>query len=593
MHPVTKEKSQVLPQKLSSFFKIFTQRYIWYVSGLLLFALISAFFNTSIDYELNIGILDSFVSEKTKPIFSLITYFLLHITMDRLFCFLAQKLTIFYKPRIINDVMTPLYMQVMRHSLHWFATNPAQKISKAVHDFQHGLTSFVNALFSMARHGFLVVICLIFVKKICFTSAVILIVFIMTYIPIIFSLLKRQLKIEKRFALSKKRSLDIFNDAIKNALGVKTLGSLFQDFSFKLMPSLQKWGNWSKKTIAYQAYYIAIADTILLLAMIAVQLAVITHYYRQGILRSPGHFTFIAVASLKMHYELSEFLKKIVLSLKPKIEDIRQSYTFITASPHDLDPPNARSLSAAHGAITYTDVSFAYEPGKDVLKNLNVTMLPGQKIAIIGEPGSGKKTFIKCLLKYFPPSKGFITIGGQDIAMVTQESLSDHIALIPQCVPLFQRSVLDNLRMAAPNASLKDMEDVCKKAKIHQEIMGMPDAYHTLLGDHGLPLSEATRQGFAVARALLKKAPILIVEESPSVLDTPTERLIESSLNAIMEDSTATQLVLAHKLSTLIHMDRILIFDKGSLVQDGTHDQLSKESGGIYKKLLDDRYRHF
>jgi ATP-binding cassette subfamily B protein len=177
--------------------------------------------------------------------------------------------------------------------------------------------------------------------------------------------------------------------------------------------------------------------------------------------------------------------------------------------------------------------------------------------------------------------------------MVTQESLSDHIALIPQCVPLFQRSVLDNLRMAAPNASLKDMEDVCKKAKIHQEIMGMPDAYHTLLGDHGLPLSEATRQGFAVARALLKKAPILIVEESPSVLDTPTERLIESSLNAIMEDSTATQLVLAHKLSTLIHMDRILIFDKGSLVQDGTHDQLSKESGGIYKKLLDDRYRHF
>jgi ATP-binding cassette subfamily B protein len=404
--------------------------------------------------------------------------------------------------------------------------------------------------------------------------------------------LKKELRLQYNAYLSKKESLSIFHDSIDHAIGIKTQASVIRDFSMQLLPSLKKRAAWLKKDLSYQSHYVNMADTLFLLIMGVSQLGLIAHYYHQGFLHSPGEFTFVALISLQVHHELSKLMKKIVLSIQEKIIKIKKAYHFIKRSPSDLDPPNAQALSAAHGEIVYTKVSFTYEPGKEVLKNIDVRILPGQKVALMGTSDSGKRTFIKSLLKYFPLGTGAITIDGQDLAMVTQESLSDPIALITQSTPLFAASVLDNLRIVAPKAPLEAIEQACKKAAIHEDIMAMDSGYNTVLGQQGVHLSEGQSQRLAVARALLKNATIVIFEELTPSDDAPKDPLSASAINAIITESNATRLILAHKKATLLQMDRIFVFDQGSLVQDGTHDQLMKESDGTYKKLLDDWYNY-
>lgn len=240
---------------------------------------------------------------------------------------------------------------------------------------------------------------------------------------------------------------------------------------------------------------------------------------------------------------------------------------------HDLvDAKDATPLAVKHGEIIFKDVTFDYRKGSQVFENLNVTIPAGQKVGLVGFSGSGKSTFVNLILRFYDLNHGQILLDGQDIATVTQDSLREQIAMIPQDPTLFHRSLMENIRYGDLNASDDEVIAASKLAHCHEFISKLPEGYAALVGERGVKLSGGQRQRIAIARAILKNAPILILDEATSALDSVTERLIQESLHHLMEGRTA--IVVAHRLSTLSDMDRILVFDKGHVVEDGTREEL-------------------
>jgi ATP-binding cassette subfamily B protein len=559
--------------------------------GLLFFSIASAIFKVRVDFELQ-ELIDSLTSDLNASMASLTVYFIVHKTMHHVVHFLQKLLSAFYNPRILQDISEALYVQVMRHSLQWFDSHLSGEVSSKINDFQDGLLTLLTTSFHVASHLCLILVSLIFLSMFSWQATLVLVVFIAIYTPLMFFFLKRQMALEEDCAIVRQEAFGVINDSISSVFGIKTMGRLSWEFSLKLLPALKKWRNDEAKSRWYHAYYVDTTDTVLVMIMGTVQITLIAYLYRHGLLTA-GQFAFTTIATLQVHKDLSELVEKIVLSCNPKIAALKASYSFMTLLPSEQEPAISCTLPVIHGKIQYKNVSFGYGPQDLVLKNLNVTILPGQKIGIVGGSGAGKSTFIKCLLKYFPIAEGTILLDDMDIAGVTQESLCSQITLIPQEVPIFHRSVLQNLRMIQPTASTEDIEAVCKKAHIHGDIMAMKDQYHTILGERGIKLSGGQRQRLSIARAMLKNAPIMILDEATSALDAPTERLIQSALDVMMEETQATTLIISHRMSTFVDMERILVFDKGRIVQDGPHSQLVQEPGSVYKSLWDAQANHF
>lgn len=255
----------------------------------------------------------------------------------------------------------------------------------------------------------------------------------------------------------------------------------------------------------------------------------------------------------------------------------RQALSIIQ-SPHEIvDKPNASPLMVAQGSIVFENVSFHYGKQQTLFENKNLVINPGEKVGLVGFSGSGKTTFVHLILRYYDVDKGRILIDGQDIKEVTLDSLRANIAMIPQDPSLFHRSVWDNISYGKEGASRDEILEAAKKAHIDEFVDKMSDKYNTLVGERGIKLSGGQRQRIAIARALVKNAPILILDEATSALDSVTEKMIQDGLSTLMEGKTC--IVIAHRLSTLSGMDRILVFDKGVVIEEGSHEELIKLKG--------------
>jgi len=229
-------------------------------------------------------------------------------------------------------------------------------------------------------------------------------------------------------------------------------------------------------------------------------------------------------------------------------------------------------------------VYFNYKGTAPLFENICVAIEPGQKVGLVGASGSGKSTFINLILRFYEPKKGRILIDKQDIKEISLSSLRTQIALIPQDPYLFHRTLKENIQYGRPDANYEAVVQAAKQAYAHEFIVKLPQQYNTLVGERGTKLSGGQRQRIAIARGLLKDAPIIILDEATSQLDSITENYIQGSLWDITQNKTT--LVIAHRLATLLHMDRILVFDKGRIAEDGTHDALLAKNG-IYKLLWD------
>ncbi len=254
----------------------------------------------------------------------------------------------------------------------------------------------------------------------------------------------------------------------------------------------------------------------------------------------------------------------------------------VMEDPQDLlDTPRAVPLAVGKGEIIFENVSFHYGE-KQLFQNKAVHIQAGENVGLVGYSGAGKSTFVNLILRFYPLEKGRILIDGQDIACVTLESLRQQVALIPQDPVLFHRSLLDNIRYGRTEASKEEVIAVAKLAHCDEFIRRCPEGYDSLVGERGTKLSGGERQRIAIARAMLTTAPILILDEATSALDSVTERFIQDGLEKLMENRTT--LVIAHRLSTLAKMDRILVFDQGKIVEQGSHlELLAKE--GHYQRM--------
>lgn len=284
----------------------------------------------------------------------------------------------------------------------------------------------------------------------------------------------------------------------------------------------------------------------------------------------------IAMMVWMLGLELPDFIRDIGIC--------SQALSIIQDSHDIADAPGAKPLKVSQGEIIFDNVTFHYEEKKKLFQNKNIIIKAGERVGLVGFSGSGKTTFVHLILRYFDVEEGRILIDGQDIYLVTQDSLRAQIAMIPQDPILFHRSLIENIRYGRPDATDAEVIEASKKAFCDGFIQQLPEKYDTLVGERGMKLSGGQRQRIAIARAILKNAPILILDEATSALDSVTEECIQKSLEGLMNNRTT--IIIAHRLSTLKGMDRILVFENGKIVEEGNHDSLV-ELGGHYANMWD------
>jgi ABC-type transport system involved in Fe-S cluster assembly fused permease/ATPase subunit len=318
--------------------------------------------------------------------------------------------------------------------------------------------------------------------------------------------------------------------------------------------------------------------------IIAIGVTVIMILAAQGVVDGSmtiGDLVLVNAFLLQLFIPLN-FLGMVYSQLKHALADMHLMFDVLNKEPEITDRPDARPLEAGNGEIRFEHVSFAYDNDRPILHDVNFTVAPGQKVAIVGPSGAGKSTLARLLFRFYETSAGRILINNQDISEVTQDSLRRSIGIVPQDTVLFNESLLYNIGYAKPSASRNEIEQAARVANIHGFIEGLPQGYDTLVGERGLKLSGGEKQRVAIARAVLKDPRILVFDEATSSLDSHSEQAILVALREAAAHHTS--LVIAHRLSTIVDADHILVMEAGRIIESGVHQSLLQEKG-TYAKL--------
>jgi ATP-binding cassette subfamily B protein len=297
--------------------------------------------------------------------------------------------------------------------------------------------------------------------------------------------------------------------------------------------------------------------------------------------RTVGDFVLLNLMMLQLYQPLN-FMGMVYRDIKQAIVDIEAMFAILDQNPEIKDAPAARPLRVTAGGVRFESVEFAYDPARPILRGVSFEAKPGQTIAIVGPSGAGKSTISRLLFRFYEPTSGRVLIDGQDVRDVTQSSLRAAIGMVPQDTVLFNDSILYNIRYGRDGATLPEVQAAAENAQIETFIRLLPQGYESQVGERGLKLSGGEKQRVAIARTILKAPPILVLDEATSALDTFTEREIQSALERVSRGRTTV--VIAHRLSTVVGADEILVLDKGLIVERGTHEALL-DRGGVYAAL--------
>ena len=369
-------------------------------------------------------------------------------------------------------------------------------------------------------------------------------------------------------------------DMVSNILAVKSSGaeSLEQNRFSKTV------GSWRKASLGTMRGFLKVStvystiNTIIKIGAIAFAV-----YAAQHNLISVASVYLIITYTGSVAHELWN-MNGIMRSYNRIIGDAHEMVE-ILKTPTTLVDRSDKKLKIKRGGIVMDNVTFTHDEGQGdtLFHDFSLNIQPGEKIGLVGSSGSGKTTLTKLLLRFSDIDSGKITIDSQDIAEVTQASLRQQIAYVPQEPLLFHRSVRENIAYSRPDATDAEIEKAAKKAGAYNFIVKLQDGFDTLVGERGVKLSGGQRQRIAIARAILKDAPILVLDEATSALDSESEALIQKSLETLMKNRTS--IVIAHRLSTIAKLDRIIVLENGRIVEDGSHDQLLAKKRGVYAKL--------
>lgn len=535
-------------------------------------ALLSAFFwGFALEALINKNLTDFFTYLIIWESIWILFYSLLSIPRDTLYNYLEIKFT--------KNVSKDLYHKVSSLPVIAFEKMGIGEIINRVYTDPDRVMELLRSLIRLICKSLVV----IFVIVMCFSISIVLGLevvifgFIMGFISYKFFP-----KIKNTQSEIKKDSDEYVRCATENVTGIREIKALgikkrMEKIMFYKIDSLF---NKTKRIKRYEVAYYNINNFIYFLLQFII-LASCGYFVVQGKI---AYSIFIVIESYIWRIDdvvesLSDFgvnYNKIKVSLT-RIDEI------INNKLYSDEKFGKKKLDNIKGIIEFKNVSFRYNDEEDnVLRNLNLSINPNKKIAIVGKSGNGKSTLFNLLLRYFDSSEGIISIDGVNIKNLTEESLRNNISIIGQAPFLFNMSIVDNLRLVKEDASLDEIKDVCRKAYIDEYIEGLPNGYDTIIGEGGINLSGGQKQRLAIARTLLINTKIILFDEATSALDNKSQEYIKRTIDDLVKDHTI--IIVAHRLSTISDADVINVIDKGQLVASGSHDSLLKESS-VYREL--------
>ncbi len=483
-------------------------------------------------------------------------------------------------PQFEADVRLAMFEYVEKHSYNYFSNNFAGTLSNKISDMVQSMENILRLVIQLFLPVLLaLIIAVFFFASVNINFALILIGWLVIHLGISFAYASKCAKLSDVHAASRSNLAGKIVDSLTNHNNVR----LFARHHFELK-YLSKYQNDEKTKHWDSLWYIEKMKLAMgIVSFFGAGLAMngyMLYSWQQGTITA-GEVVFIFNTSWNI--VMMAWLAALELpSLYKEIGVCKQALSIIQDPIEITDAPQAKPLKVTRGEITFDNVSFHYRPEASIFEDKSITIHAGEKVGLVGFSGSGKTTFVNLILRYYDVEGGRILIDGQDIAEVTQDSLREQIALIPQDASLFHRSLIENIQYGRLNATDEEIVQAAKKAHAHEFIEKMAEGYHTPVGERGVKLSGGQRQRIAITRAILKDAKILILDEATSALDSVTERLIQDSLQDLMHGRTC--IVIAHRLSTLSDMDRILVFKEGHIIEEGSHDELIA-MGGHYATM--------
>lgn len=511
-----------------------------------------------------------------SPIIFYLSMTLLIVVVFRFYDFVWLNLN----PPLKRHIGDTLMKRMMNHSLTMFQNHFAGSLANKIKDVMSGIPDLLKVSISQFFTNFLGLVIAIFtVWTINYKFSALLVGWIIIFIVGSAFFSKRAQKLCDVAAEVRSSVIGQIVDSLSNISSIhlfsakETESKILKRYFDKYVAADQKRDWWFLGMFAFQGLSFVIYQAIGFVFLIS--------GFKDGVV-TVGDFALLISINIAIIDALWS-LSGDILTFSELSGNITQGLR-IVLTPLDLqDKPGVQPLHIHKGEIVFNSVKFHYKGAEPLFQNKSVTLEAGQKIGLVGYSGSGKTTFVNLILRLYDVTDGQIFIDGQNIQECSQDSLHMNIAVIPQNPSLFHRSIMENIRYGRVSATNEEVIEAAKRAHAHEFITQLPQGYDMLVGEQAVKLSGGQRQRIAIARAILKNASILILDEATSQLDSVTESEIQDSLWKLMQGKTT--IVIAHRLSTLLHMDRILVFDKGKIIEDGTHIELLKN--GLYRTLWD------
>ena len=567
-----------LPKTLPGFFVHFLKPYKRYLAGMVLVSVLWAVHISLVPYVLKLlvdrantfqGQSSAFIHLMTGPA---IGYVALSLALGVIFRF-SDYVHMRLMPNLKRDVQQAMFTYLEGHSYTYFQNHFAGALSNKVMDMVRGVAEILQMFMDTCVASVLgissVLITLWSVNPV---FSLIFGIWAVIFLSLSWVFAQKCQPLVTDYAEARSTVSGKLVDSVSNMSNVR----LFSRHSFEKRYLLHFTEDVVIKDRKIQ-FQLILARSVLMLSITTMVGSMIWGliWARSNALVTAGDFVLVFTLIGRIIDMLWQVTNQFV-RFAQEIGTCKQALSIVTQDHQIHDSPGAHALKPTQGSIQFDSVTFRYN-NDPVFDRLTLALHGGSKVGLVGFSGSGKTTFVNLILRFFELESGTILIDQQDISLVTQNSLHESIAMIPQDTALFHRSLMDNIRYGRLEATDEDVIEAAKQAHCHEFIQHIPQGYKALVGERGIKLSGGQRQRIAIARAILKNAPLLILDEATSALDSVTEAQIQTSLNTLMQNRTT--IVIAHRLSTLAQMDRLLVFDKGKLVQDGTHEVLLAQEG--------------
>lgn len=486
----------------------------------------------------------------------------------------------YFQSKVMADLRTHAFDYLLGHSYGFFANNfggsLVQRINRHARAFERLSDRVAWNVFPLVVRVAGIAIALWFVNK---TIMVIMLGWAFLFLCVNYIFSRWKLPYDIKRANTDSHTTAVLADAITNHTTIQ----LFTGFNFESRRFSE--AAEEQRAITRLSWDLsATLDAAQGLLVVLIEFTVFYYaikYWELGVI-TLGTFVLLQTYLIQLIGRLWDFTR-VIRDIYESFADSKEMVE-IMATTHEIkDARNAAELKVKKGEIKFVDVSFNFHKTRNVISNLNLTIKAGEKVALIGPSGAGKSTLIKLLFRFYDTSAGTILIDGQTIRKVTQESLRAQVSLVPQDPILFHRTLMDNIRYGRKDAADDEVIRAATLAHCDEFIRDMPVGYETFVGERGVKLSGGERQRVAIARAILKNAPILVLDEATSSLDSHSEALIQDALATLMKGKTVV--VVAHRLSTIRSMDRIIVVEGGKIVEQGDHELLLKNPDSLYTKL--------